>query len=55
MTDALTATKPATRPHPPRCSDFDDDCRDIPDVLHCWLYDPAKGYCPLLRRTGDPQ
>lgn len=33
---------------PPVCSDFDEDCRDVPDKVHCWLYDPAKGRCPFL-------
>lgn len=34
-------------PEPPRCRDFDEDCFGL-DHLHCWLYDPAKGYCPFL-------
>ena len=32
---------------PKRCKDFDEDCFGL-DHLHCWLYDPAKGYCPFL-------
>ncbi len=32
----------------PKCSDHDSDCADL-DHLHCYLYDPAKGYCPFLR------
>ncbi len=38
----------------PRCSDFDEDCEGL-DYVHCWLYDPAKGYCPYLRarQTGE--
>lgn len=40
------------RPVPPRCKDFDEDCDDVADKVHCWLYDPAKGYCPYLR-NGD--
>lgn len=39
-----------------RCLDFDEDCFDIGEVmpggfLGCWMYDPAKGYCPFL--TGE--
>lgn len=39
-----------------RCGDFDEDCFDIGEVmpggfLGCWMYDPAKGYCPFL--TGE--
>lgn len=33
---------------PPRCADFDEDCDDL-DHLHCYLYDPQRGYCPFLR------
>lgn len=42
-----------------RCMDFDDDCKDVPDPaiprthLSCWLYDPARGWCPFL--LGDGQ
>jgi hypothetical protein len=39
----------------PRCSDFDEDCETVPDKLHCWLYDPAKGYCPYLRKETPCQ
>lgn len=34
-------------PCPRRCTDFDEDCFGL-DHLHCWLYDPSKGYCPFL-------
>jgi len=34
----------------PRCSDYDDDCFDVECYLNCYLYDPAKGYCPFLRQ-----
>lgn len=37
------------RPAPPVCADFDEDCADVPDKVHCFLYDPAKGACPYLR------
>ena len=45
----------------PRCSDFDEDCADVPCKISCWLggrkshhgvvYEtpPADGYCPYLR------
>ena len=33
----------------PNCRDYDDDCAEIQDKVHCWLYDPAKGACPYLR------
>ena len=36
----------------PRCSDFDEDCDDL-DHVHCYLYDPAKGYCPFLRASQE--
>jgi hypothetical protein len=39
------------RQRPPVCSDFDEDCVEVPNKLHCWLYDPAKGRCPYLGRT----
>lgn len=44
-------TKSTTECSPgvPRCADFDADCNEIEDKLWCWLYDPAKGYCPWLR------
>jgi hypothetical protein len=35
------------------CRDFDDDCDEVPDKVHCYLHDPAKGMCPYLRaRAG---
>ena len=33
----------------PRCRDFDEDCDLVVDKVNCYLYDPAKGYCPYLR------
>lgn len=45
----LQAEKDDRRAEPPRCADFDEDCEPIEDKLNCWLYDPAKGYCPFLR------
>ena len=41
------------RPKPPRCKDFDADCDDVSDKLHCWLYDPAKGFCPYLSEVKN--
>lgn len=50
------------RDSPPRCVDFDDECVDVPGIapdgrlrshLGCWLYDPARGYCPFLRAKGE--
>jgi len=38
---------------PPVCSDFDEDCDDIQDKVHCWLYDPAKGRCPFLSKEAS--
>lgn len=40
------------RDHPPKCRDFDEDCDDVSDKVHCYLHDPAKGYCPFLRLSG---
>lgn len=34
---------------PPCCSDLDEDCEGVEDKLHCFLYDPQRGYCPYLR------
>jgi hypothetical protein len=39
---------------PPVCADLDDDCAEVPDKVHCWLYDPAKGRCPFLS-AEDPE
>lgn len=36
----------------PVCRDFDGDCADVPDKVHCFLYDPAKGRCPYLSTEG---
>jgi hypothetical protein len=33
----------------PTCSDHDEDCDEIEDKVHCYLYDPFKGMCPFLR------
>ena len=35
------------------CSDHDDDCDEIADKVHCWLYDPARGMCPYLRAAAS--
>ena len=35
-----------------RCSDYDDECHDVPCKVSCWLYDPTKGLC-LFLYTGD--
>ena len=38
----------------PRCSDFDDECKDVKDPFKCWSNymgrypDVANGYCPLM-------
>lgn len=34
----------------PRCRDYDNDCPEVENKLKCYLYDPAKGYCPYLRK-----
>jgi len=31
-----------------RCSDYDDECVEVCNKTHCFLYDPEKGYCPFL-------
>lgn len=34
-----------------RCSDFDDDCKDVKSHSRCWSgpnLGPADGYCPFL-------
>ena len=31
------------------CADHDEECPDVVDKVHCWLYDPARGACPFLR------
>jgi len=30
------------------CSDFDDECEDVPCKMKCWLYDKEKGMCPFI-------
>lgn len=40
------------RKEPPRCRDFDEDCDKVRNKLNCYLYDPAKGYCPYLREAN---
>jgi hypothetical protein len=38
----------------PRCSDYDDECKDVPNPFKCWSnWDGscpsiADGYCPML-------
>lgn len=48
------APSPAIADRPPVCADLDDDCAEVPDKVHCWLYDPAKGRCPFLS-AEDPE
>ena len=36
----------------PNCSDHDEDCHDIEDKVHCYLYDPIRGMCPYLRSNA---
>lgn len=35
-------------PPKPRCTDYDEDCAEVENKAHCWLHDPAKGFCPYL-------
>jgi hypothetical protein len=50
MTDIAKIAEGLTKVKPiPSCRDFDEDCEDIPDKVHCYLYDPAKGMCPYLK------
>lgn len=35
----------------PICKDYDEDCEDLPNHLHCWLHDMGQGRCPYL--TND--
>lgn len=37
----------------PRCADYDEDCPSIENKVHCWLYDPARGFCPWLAAPKD--
>jgi hypothetical protein len=45
----------------PRCSDYDDECMDVPNPVSCWCggdgitsngilvtLPPSDGYCPLM-------
>jgi len=39
----------------PRCSDYDDECKDVISPADCWTgtgfctqMDVADGYCPLM-------
>lgn len=46
--EALLTAEPA-KTHCPSCSDFDEDCEDIADKVHCYVYAPERGMCPYLR------
>lgn len=48
-TQAREVSKPLAIPIIPICSDRTDDCDEVVDKLHCWLYDMSKGPCPFLR------
>lgn len=48
MTDVAEIALITEKPRPPICRDHDEDCEDIADKVHCYLYDPAKGRCPYL-------
>ena len=48
MGNELIERATATSTRQPICADHDEDCDTIPDKVHCWLYDPAKGRCPFL-------
>lgn len=37
----------------PVCLDKDEDCEDMENHLHCWMYDMGRGRCPYL--TGEDQ
>lgn len=47
--EIVTMLSEAVEGATPNCSDLDDDCASITDKVHCYLYDPAKGFCPFLR------
>ncbi len=32
-----------------KCKDFDEDCDDGICATSCWLYQPERGWCPLLK------
>lgn len=50
MTDLITRIEQAEGvKQTPTCRDFDEDCDEIADKVHCYLYEPAKGMCPFLR------
>jgi len=31
-----------------KCEDFDEDCDEDICATSCWLYQPERGWCPLL-------
>lgn len=37
------------------CADHDADCDHVENKVGCWLYDPARGFCPFLRSNLPPQ
>lgn len=46
----IVASTPGGDDDGTRCQDFDEDCPDVRNKLHCWFYDPCRGWCPWLRR-----
>ena len=32
-----------------KCRDYDESCPGMGCALHCWLYAPEQGWCPLLK------
>lgn len=41
---------------PPRCPDYDCDCKDVPNPTNCFLgtkhLGVAKGYCPYAQTSN---
>lgn len=39
-----------------RCSDYDSECVDVKDPIHCWFgnaqCERADGYCPLINSSN---
>ena len=36
-----------------QCKDFDEDCPGNGGPTNCWLYDPCKGWCPLISKQDQ--
>ncbi len=48
MSDTQATVIPIKPADTPMCADHDDECPNVRNKTVCWLYEPARGYCPYL-------